>query len=313
MDELPLVSPLERAVFLRAQPYFDGLDSAVLAVLASHTREHRARAGEVLYDEAKSLRRVSFIVDGTVRTLLDDETLFVIDAPGGVGLAHGLARSARPPIAVADTECLTLQIELDGMIQILEDHFSLVLQICRIFARLVLDSERVVEAPAPDWGLPTRGDDDWNPLDLVHRLAWARRAPIFRNANLSVLAELMGTSREMRLASDEWLWRAGDPAESVAVLVDGSLHLESPARSQHAGPGSLVGFAELFADRPRVFGARAEEPCTLLVTPRSAILDAMEDHFDLALDLLDALATRHLALRAPRALDGDTSLELADI
>ena len=46
LDELPLVSPLERAVFLRAQPYFDGLDPAVIAVLASHTREHRARAGD---------------------------------------------------------------------------------------------------------------------------------------------------------------------------------------------------------------------------------------------------------------------------
>jgi CRP-like cAMP-binding protein len=317
LDELPLVSPLERAVFLRAQPYFDGLDPAVIAVLASHTREHRARAGEVLFDEARSVRRVSFIVEGCVRTVLEGETLFEIDAPGGVGLAHGLARGAMPPTAIAVTDCLTLQIEFDAFLQILEDHFSLVLQIARIFSRLILDSERKTEAPPPRSLPPSSDATALASLDLVHRMAWARRSPIFHDANLAVVAELMRATEEVRLEKDDWLWRAHSDADAIALLVDGTLCLDAgPSPSQipsqkpsQIGPGSLVGFAELFGERPRERSARAEEPCVLLRADRSAVVDAMEDHFDLALDFLNAFATRHLALWAPRALRGDNRID----
>jgi CRP-like cAMP-binding protein len=310
VDELPLVSPLERAVFLRAQPYFDGLEPAVLAVLASHTREHRARAGEVLFDEARSIRRVSFIVEGCVRTILDGETLFEIDAPGGVGLAHGFARGAMPPTAIAVTDCLTLQIEFDSFLQILEDHFSLVLQIARIFSRLILDSERKIEAPPFRSAPPATDAASLASLDLVHRMAWARRSPIFHDANLAVVAELMRATEEVRLEKDDWLWHAHSDADAIALLVDGALSLEGGPSTSQIGPGSLVGFAELFSDRPRERGARAEGPCVLLRADRSAVVDAMEDHFDLALDFLNAFATRHLALWAPQALRGDTRLEL---
>jgi len=307
--ELPLVSPLERAVFLRAQPYFEGLESGVIAALAGHTREHRARAGAPLHVGARPLERVSFIVEGRVRMVLDDETLFEIDAPGGVGLAHRLARRARLPTAVAVTDCLTLQIDFNALVQILEDRVALVLQFARIFSRLILDSERKIDAPARAAVQPSSRPPRPESLDLVHRLAWARRSPIFQDANLSVLGELMRNAEEVRLDKEEPLWRRDAPASAIALLVHGTLRVGDGSRSRVVHPGSLLGIPEVFAERPRNEDAVAETPSVLMRLDRSPILDAMEDHFELSLDLLSAFATRYLASWAPRALPDGPPLD----
>ena len=106
----------------------------------------------------------------------------------------------------------------------------------------------------------------------------------------------MRSAREMRLEADEWLWRKGAEADANALVISGTLCVHGGGQPRSVGPGSLVGFAELFAERPRDLGARADGPCVVLLTDRAVVLDAMEDHFDLSLDLLNALATRHLAL-----------------
>ncbi len=48
MFDLPLVSPLERVLFLRTQPHFSGLDPAVLVVIANHAEEQSFRKGEAI-------------------------------------------------------------------------------------------------------------------------------------------------------------------------------------------------------------------------------------------------------------------------
>jgi CRP-like cAMP-binding protein len=300
VPELPFLSPLDRVLFLRNHPDFAMLDPSVLIAIASHTDELSFRAGDEIYGEFDSNRYFHFLVEGTVRATLAGKDLFDITAPGGVGLIRVLARSPEPGAATALTDVVTLRIEVDNFLQVMEDHFHLVLGLIRNFTSLISDAEARLEiAPGREICVECGEPDTNSSLDLVQRLSRARRATLFKTANLTLLSELLRGISESHVEPGEWLFRAGQQPDTLHLIFEGVVRIENPSASRvaFAGQGDLVALSEYCCDKPHSYGAVTETAVQLLRIDKAHYLDLLEDHFDHALDLLAVLAQQYIELR----------------
>ncbi len=285
MARLPLVSPLDRALFLKAQPYFEGLPPNLLALLASHSEEMFFPAGATVRRAGAAIDTVHFFGSGAlaVEHTIDGRTAsFEVTAPGAIGLADHFAQTPAPPAIRAryDTHCLTLStVDLD---QILEDHFPLMHQFARASCDAVVDARKALaefRMDEPGFGASDLIDTPAT-LDLVQRLARARRAPFLQGTNLTLLAELIRLDEPERIATGEALWREGDPIDRMALILDGRFRTEGKFGVAHAGAGATIGAWEIAATGSRFEGWVAEAPSRILSIERELFVDLLEDHFE---------------------------------
>lgn len=301
MSRLPLVSPLERGLFLKAQPYLDGLPPRVLVVLASYSRERFYRSGESVQAPGQAIEDILFLGRGEVAVEGDlsqgtgrRHQDRLVDAPGAIGLAHHFAGTPRPPEVRAVRDTLGLALPVDELDQILEDHFSLLLQftettcIQAIRALQALGADRCDEAGFDRelrQATPTQ-------LDLVQLLARMRKAPLFRNVNLPVLAEMIRGQEPRVLAAGERLWSAGDPVDRLVFVIDGRFESEGEFGQVGAGSGATLGAWELMTSESRFEDWRATRASRVVSIPKELFADLLEDHHEFALDYLGRVSNK---------------------
>lgn len=306
MAQLPLVSPLDRVLFLRAQPLFQPLEPAILVVLASHARERHFERGDVLIDPDRENRSLLVLGEGTVEVTWDDRIRWQVSAPGGIGALHTLSDSELRHGAVALTSGLAIEIDSETYLQIMEDHFAVVdrfLFVNSIYtARCEDELGWVPGHPTP---LPASDEPMPEKLDLVQKLSRARRAELFRSANLQLLTELFRGESERRFEAGEPIQHRGEAPDGFELVVHGSVRVHDGDREGYLGPEELVGFDDLFTDEPRRFDATAHTPVLTLHVHRNLYVDVLEDHFDHTRALLGHLASRNLdrRLRLAGAVD----------
>lgn len=287
MARLPLASPLDRALFLKSQPYFEGLSPNLLALLASHCEELVFPAGALARPANRPIESVLFFGSGRLALEYPDSggrTSFEIAPPGAIGISDHLAASPTTPAVRALEETACLAFAAADLDQILEDHFPLVHQFARasgdtiVRVRQALADERsdepgfdaadLIETPAQ--------------LDLVQRLARARRAPFFRGTNLTLLAELVKVEVPQLVEPGDFLWKAGDPIDRMVLVLDGRFRTDGAFGLARAGAGATIGAWEIAATGPRFEGWFAETPSRVLPIERELFVDLLEDHFEFA-------------------------------
>lgn len=298
MARLPLVSPVERALFLRAQPYLSRLTSPVLTALASYTEERVYRPGAQIRVEGQRVERILFLGSGVVEIGGPPHVAsrpMQIEAPGAVGLAHHFAGRAAAPLVRATAESLCLEISVRDLDQILEDHFPMVHQVAITSCEQAVISIKALGRHRPDEeGFAGKEGCQETPasLDLVQRLAWAKRAPFFRETNLTLLASLTGAEPARHLRAGETLWKQGDPIDGMVLVLDGQLHAEGEFGSPAAGPGAVIGAWELMIPGVRFETWVADLPARVIRIPRDLFIDFLEDHFEFALSYLGAVSRK---------------------
>lgn len=301
MSRLPLVSPLERALFLKAQPYLDGLNSSVLTALASYTEESYFSAGETIRSASAPINEILFLGRGEVEVLPGAEAGTRrraedarIEAPGAIGLAHYFAGVRRPPAVRAASDTLCLQVGTRDLDQIMEDHFALFLQLAVTTGEQLVLSQQALGAGRRDECGFREVDRRETPvqIDLVQLLARMRRAPFFRGTNLNVLAELIRRQEPEVLETGELLWEAGDEPDRLVFILDGRLRSEGEFGSIGAASGATLGGWDCMGTDPHFESWRAETVCRLLPMPRSLFADLLEDHFDFAMAFLGQLSSK---------------------
>lgn len=295
MARLPLVSPLDRALFLKAQPYFTGLAPNLLALLASHSEEAFYPAGSRVRRAGDPIEAVHFFGSGTfaiAHTFEGQTATFEVTAPGAIGLADHFAETPFPAEAraVVDSFCLTLSTtDLD---QILEDHFSLVQQFARASGDSVVNLCKALADSRFDEAGFEASDLIETPaqLDLVQRLSRARRAPFLKGTNLTLLAELIRLDEPERIAAGETIWNEGDPIDRMVLVLDGRFRTNGRHGVARAGAGAMLGAWEIAATGPRFEGWVAEVPSRTLSIERELFIDLLEDHFEFAQAFLRRLS-----------------------
>jgi CRP-like cAMP-binding protein len=302
MPELPLISPLDRALFLRAHPFFK-TDTRALIAVAEHSKETHFAKGTTLIEEGEENNSFFILVEGSVGAYYSGEKLYDIDPPAAVGLVPVLAGRSLKSGVVALEETIALEIEIDSLLQILEDHFGLVLALTGSLARILATVE---EAAGIAPGMASRPDVPLIPidkeLDLVDRLSCVRRIRLFEKANVGLLAELFRGDIVRRYEEGEILFHAGETSDAFEVLVDGLVHLMDAegGRSGYINAVGVVGWRDFFTDRPRVWSGIACGPVRTLHVPRELYTDVLEDHFEHMLAVVGQLSRRYIDIYSER-------------
>jgi CRP-like cAMP-binding protein len=307
-DRMRFVGPLERALYLKTLPAFEGLPLSELAALSQHMRERFFRKGSVLLRRGEPVGAIYVIVDGQLRASggeFPSETL--VGPEEAVGALSFLARSDAGVEAVAEIDTLTLELDSDIFLDLLEDHFGFLHHLMRNLARAMLRAR--MDTPdgtyfGADAALVAHPE---RPLDLVDRMVIIRGGT-FSRSNIEVIAQMAQGAREMRFPAGTPLWGSGDRADFLYFILSGvvACRLEDGARTFRCGPRYPLGNLEAMARYPRWYDAVTETPVIALRSETEAFLDIMEDHFETAMEFVAATAAglaSVLATGGPRPLE----------
>lgn len=123
-------------------------------------------------------------------------------------------------------------------------------------------------------------------------------SPLFAGLPPDALAPLQTAAEERRLPAGREVFREGDAGDGVYLVQSGCVEISSavgPGRRHtfaQLGPGELFGEMAVLEDKPRSAGAVAVENTTALFIPRAAMLAAVRQSPELALNLLREISQR---------------------
>ena len=293
MGRLPLVSPVDRVLFLKAQSYLEGVPSEVFSTLAEFTEEEFHPADSWARKSGDSVDRILFLAEGAVEIQRGGAPPQLVEAPGAIGLVDWFAQAESPPGVRAAVDTLCLAIATPDLEAILEDQFALLHRFAARGNEEVVELMKALGPLRPDEpGFEGPRSDTPVVLDLVHRLAWARRAPLLRRANLTMLGELVRSEDPAVIAKGEALWHAGDPVDRMALVLDGCFCTDGRCGEARAPAGALIGVWEALTEGLHFEGWLAEKASRVLWIRRELFIDLLEDHYELASDYLQQQSER---------------------
>lgn len=122
--------------------------------------------------------------------------------------------------------------------------------------------------------------------------------PLFKALEAATLARLAAATTRRALKRGEALFRKGDPASGMYVVVYGEIKLiaTTPARGPRlagiVGPGQSFGEPVMFLERPTVVDAEAASDALLLHLPKQAVFDEIERNPKFARRMIAGLSQR---------------------
>jgi CRP-like cAMP-binding protein len=265
-----MLAGLERLRVLHRLSWLVDLPPSHVAPLAEAARERVVPRGRPLAD-----RHVHFVVDGKV-----DADVFPSPA---IGLVEVLARDGSAVSAVAETDCLVLELSANDLHAVLDTSFPLRLAVVRGLTCATL----TVIPPVFPVPASTRCDPC---IERVARTQY-RHPPAVRR-----------DTRVVRVERGTELWHEGERAAYGVVVLAGEIMTweRDIARIDRARPGTSLGIREALVGLPRWHDAIAVADTTFLHVDMCSMLDVLEEQVELAGDLAREIAAGLLrALRQP--------------
>lgn len=286
------VGPVERLLCLRRAPVFGGLDPDDLAVIAEAARARAFAAGEKLLDQATPALVCYFVVEGRIHVEYRGRPVGHAAAGSALGATSALARAAPGFSAVAESDVLALELDTDALLELVEDNYTILRHLLRATAGQIIqgwrhlppDGEPPIRHPAGETGAP-------RDLDLVDRIFFLRRAPVFAGVSSNALAELARGLTEVQLPAGTCLWVEGEPARSLLLVVRGRLEAASSTGFRlTADAGTPLGAMEAIAGLPRWYAVTTATPVVGLSCAVELLFDVLEDNSEMAIRLLETLS-----------------------
>jgi CRP-like cAMP-binding protein len=302
----------ERMIYLRAIPVATMLPAPVLKVIAEALRERAYSPGALLMRQGEPIDALQFLIEGKVALTRNDKPLGHLQPPQSLGFLGIIARADGTYHATAEVETHTLELPAETLLELMEDHFSIVHATLRYAAeRLWADLQ---ELPAEAMGFPFVESDRPIPdrrLDMVERIFFLRKLSAFAHANVNALAVMSEQLEEIRIQEPGVvLWRPGDPPDHVLMLVKGTVACatEDGAKRFRYGPGTAVGGVEAVADKPRWYSVTTEGPIVALKGRTDHMFDLFEDNFPMAMDFIATLSSALIGMMERKAAMGQQAL-----
>ena len=132
-----------------------------------------------------------------------------------------------------------------------------------------------------------------------------KRFALFAELTQANCEELMDFLEPELLLGDRTLFREGEQSDGLALLVQGTVRLESRRTGQcaHVSSGTALGALSLVEMRPRESTAVAQTQCEILWLRRANFRRLVDDSPRTACRVLEAIAGE-FAGRVRRELDG---------
>jgi CRP-like cAMP-binding protein len=265
---------------LRQFPLFETVDLDELATIAENLVETTIPAGTVMAAAGTPLRAVHLILDGTIATRPPGQTWKARQVYGALEV---FANRGVTHTAVAETDVHTLQLSSTDIGEVLEDNFGVLTTALRELAGRLL----AVAPPQPR----SLGARATGPLGLVERLILLRQQLPFAGARLQALATLAHACDEVTWPAGTVIARAGEPATSAYVIIEGSAIATRDGTSHVLEAGAPIGHLETLAGVQHSATIHTTQPVRALRSGASAILDVLEDHTDVGLAMMATFAS----------------------
>ncbi len=287
---------MERLLHLRTLPILGTLDPEDLGLVVDQTRTRVFDKGEALLRQGEPIPAVYIVVEGRVTLRRGEQTLGHATSGAGVGGLGFLARDPNGVDAVAETEVVALELDGDTLDEILEDRFPILRHALRGTTRGLIElwHEAPQECLAAQTRMSAVGFE--SPLDLVQRMLFLRDSLPFIRTSASALADLARILVELRFEPGTVLWRRGEPARQVQLLVAGRVTCSAPIEgfALQPEPGYPLGGLDAIAGVPRWYDAVCEGPVVTLSGDVETLFDLFEDNPRVALVYLAQIARAHL-------------------
>jgi CRP-like cAMP-binding protein len=132
--------------------------------------------------------------------------------------------------------------------------------------------------------------------------------PVFAGVPLGAIAAAAPFFQLRSVLDGGTLWYEGEPAETLAIVVDGALAVSVGVREVgRIGPGELVGEASAFFGQPRVATVTVTAPARILVLERASLVPLRAAHPQ----VYDPLLNSALMAMARRVRDTDRRISAA--
>jgi CRP-like cAMP-binding protein len=295
LNDMPLQHVRDRVLLLRAIPTFRPLDDDSLTMIAEHSRQRLFRAGETVCAEGQPLSHCYLVRSGQVTSTRKGRRVAVVTRDYGVGVLSILARDTNGVHAVADQDSLTIELPARAFNDALDVSFPMLRNALRLTASGLVRKRSHLPA-GPSYQLPERGAYPERPATVVEHLLAARSSPgLFSTANLDALLAIARTTTEMRLEPGHVLWSIGDSSSWWVRVGYGEIRCTTAdGRFVDIGRKYMIGIMDAYGQEPRSFEARTTTRVVGYRTELEDALAALENHTDLARDLVASLATQAL-------------------
>lgn len=293
------IGRIERIHALRSMFGTSGPSTQALAALAQHITPVRIAKGTQLAREGSLLGIVYLIIEGKIVASRNGLSWGEFAAPGSIGFLPALVGGMDGIDCLAVEDTIALALRSEDMLEVLEDHFDLLLGAMRGFARSAIELRRQLP-PAAGFSNEVRETTECpaQPLDLVERILYLRQTFALQRSFVAEIAELARAAQEARFTAGTKLWSIGDAADHAVILLCGVVECESDDGAVFRfGPGDIIGNLDTMASVPRWFNAVTSEYVVALVMPSEVMIDVIEDHPELAFDFLRMFSASLVELR----------------
>jgi predicted acylesterase/phospholipase RssA/CRP-like cAMP-binding protein len=262
------LSPAELADFLGASPLFAELERPALEELQRHVEVVGVDAGSTLVRRGEVGDCLYMVLSGQLGVFADEagqpERLLKVMGRGEyLGEIALLSDAPRSATVRAQSAAEVVRLGRTGFERLLAKHPT---------ARALLTSamqQRLVRSVPPPRD------------DLLEFLA---SVPLFSGLERSVLADLEPELQWMTLAAGEYLFRKGDPADCLYLVVHGRLRVLSEREDGSEqtigdlGRGQCVGEFGLLTDEPRAATVRPLRDTELIRVSKAVVERLLDRH-----------------------------------
>ncbi len=272
-------------------PLFQGATPEEAAKWVSHATMRTYQPGEYLLQEGTPNDTIHFVTKGKVRLLIDQKETMVLDGVSTVGVFAALSQADSGQGAIALEETTSLELPARLLLSEMEDRFTLLRDMLSALFSLVLRGRKNM---GPDAGFPKELEPqpEFIParLGAVERLlALASMGPL-KATGIDAVAKMANELVEVRYPAGHVLWEQGDSGDFSVCIIGGVVECSSEDQSYRLGPNDFVGSLDAWAKVSRTYKAVVIEDLVALQLPVLTILDAFEDHFDLANNIIKMLS-----------------------
>jgi hypothetical protein len=214
-------------------------------------------------------------------------------------------------IAQGDTE--VFEVFMDDMEEVFEDSFPILVTVIRGMARGVLETRLRIPGTAGFSSETIAESRRGEKLGLVERILFTRHLIAYGKARVEAIAELAREMEERRLPAGSVLWEENDPAPFQYLIYSGVVDCSTSKGHQFAfGANSVIGGIDSMSDAPRWYRAVARTDMLVLRSDVTHLIDVIEDHPDMGVDMLRVLAGIMLAIQAAGDRDSGSSWARSD-
>lgn len=282
---------VERVLALRSFPGLALVEPAHLAVMAEVAEERFFPRGATLSTPGQPVRAAQLIRHGEVAVLREGIAMRRFGAGDIVGAVASITGDPEGQHVVATLDTRTFEIDRDDFSDVLEESFSLLHASLRGMLRGVLACRKNLPGDAGfDAPILAEGHAPVE-LGLIERVLFLRGLLTYGRARVEALAELAREMTPVRVPAGTVLWSEGDPSPHSLLVWSGVVACTTNHGQRFRfGPDSAVGGIDSLAGEPRWYHAVAETDLVALRADVTHLMDVIEDHPDMGLDMLRSAA-----------------------